>query len=245
MLIFTVYHFVHQLIIYNSNVVLDSSDLYLSAINKHVCIYWFQMRDLKIAVHMIYPNTFPSPHVDQLAEKSLFCWNKNLINSYKSKLFDIVNLLFWGEEANGDFHNLQGTSFLNYKHLKEEFEDSKGVIRIHKVVIWMAIKTVVRTYQSVLKRSHSYDDSFVSWPMCCEWRVIEVWSAVGYPKRLCTHTTSRVQHWGLKTIDVYMLLQSSNVWTKDDWSIHATSGLTLGTKVDSSKHATSGFKIRD
>jgi hypothetical protein len=113
-----VYHFVQQLIIYNSNVVLDSSDLYLSVINKQVCIYWFQMRDLKIAVHMIYPNTFPSPHVDQLAEKSLFCWNKNLINSYKSKLFDIVNLLFWGEEAietNGGFHNLQGTSFLNYK----------------------------------------------------------------------------------------------------------------------------------
>ena len=134
------YHFLHQLIIYNSNVVLDSSDLYLSVINKHVCIYWFQMRDLKIAVHMIYPNTFPSPHVDQLAEKIL------VINSYKSKLFDIVNLLFWGEEAiekNGGFHNLQGTYFLNYKHLKEEFEDTKGVIRIHKVVIWLAIKTVV------------------------------------------------------------------------------------------------------
>ena len=178
------------------------------------------------------PNTFPLPHVDQLAEKSLFCWNKKLINIYKSKLFDIVNLLFWGKEAietNGGFHNLQGTSFLNYKHLKEEFEDTKGVIRIHKVVIWMAIQIVVGKYQSVLKRSHSYDDSSVSWPMCCEWRVIEAWSAVGYSKRLCTHTTSRVQHWGLKTLDVYVLLHSANVWTKDN----------------SCKHATSGFKIRD
>ena len=138
-LISTVYHFVHQLIIYNSSVVLDSSDLYLSAINKHVCIYWFQMREsLEFTTH------------HQLAEKSLFCWNKKLINSYKSKLFDFINFLFWGEEAiekNGGFHNLQGTSFLNYKHLKEEFEDTKGVIRIHKVVIWMAIKTVVGTYQ--------------------------------------------------------------------------------------------------
>jgi len=186
------------------------------------------MRDLQIALHMIYPNTFLSPHVDQLAAKSLSCWNKKLINSYKSKLFDIVNLLFWGEEAiekNGGFHNLQGNSFLNYKHLKEEFEDTKGVIRIHKVVIWMAIKTVVGTYQSVLKRSHSYDDFSV----CCEWRVIEAWSAVGYSKRLRIHTTSRVQNWGLKTIDVHTPLQSSNVWTKDN----------------SCKHATSGFKIRD
>ena len=150
-----------MLIIYNSNVVLDSSDLYLSVINKHVCIYWFQMRDLKIAVNMIYSNTFLS---SQLAEKSLSCWNKKLINRYKSTLFDIVNLLFWGEEAietNGGFHNLQGTSFLNYKHLKEEFEDTKGVIRIHIVVIWMAIKTVVGTYQSVFKTI-----TFLRWFLC-------------------------------------------------------------------------------
>jgi hypothetical protein len=160
-----------------------------------------------------------------------FKWG-TFINSYKSKLFDIVNLLFWGDEAiekNGGFHNLQGNSFLDYKHLKEEFEDTKRVIRICKVVIWMAIKTVIGTYQSVLKRSHSYDDSSVSWPMCCEWRVIEVWSAVGYSKRLCTHTTSRVQNWGLKTIDVHTLFQSSNIGTKDNLC----------------KHATSGFKIRD
>jgi hypothetical protein len=98
---------INLVIIYKSNVVVDSSDLYLSVINKHVCIYWSQMRDLKIAVHMIYPNTFPSPQMDQLAEKFLFCWNRKFINSYKSKLFDIVNLLFWGEEAiekNGGFH---------------------------------------------------------------------------------------------------------------------------------------------
>ena len=85
---------------------------------------------------------------------------------------------------------------------------------------------------------------------------------MGYSKRLCTHTTSRVQHWGLKTIDVHthyfrvqthglksihlnMLLQDSKFGTKDDLIIHATSGLTLGTKVDSSKHATSGFNIWD
>ena len=179
---------------------------------------------------MNYPNIFPSPHMDQLAEKSLFCWNKKLINSYKSKLFDIVNLLFWGEEAiekNGGFHNLQGNYFLDYKHLKEEFEDTKGVIRICKVVIWMAIKTVVGTYQSVLKRSHSYDDSSVSWPMCCEWRVIEVWSAVGYSKRLCTHTTSRVQNWGLKTICVNMLHQGSKLETNNDLIIHTTSGFKI------------------
>jgi len=30
---------INLVIIYNSNVVLDSSDLYLSVINKHVCIY--------------------------------------------------------------------------------------------------------------------------------------------------------------------------------------------------------------
>ena len=41
-----------------------------------------------------------------------------------------------------------------------------------------------------------------------------------------------------------MLLQDSKLGTKDDWSIHTTSGITLGTMVDSSKHATSGFKIR-
>ena len=154
---------INLVIIYNSNVVVDSSDLYLSVINKHVCIHWFQMMDLKIAAHMIYPNIFPSPHMDQLAEKSLFCWNKKLINSYKSKLFDIVNLLFWGEEAiekNGGFHNLQGTSFLDYKHLKEEFEDTKGVIRICKVVIWMAIKTV-RDISKCFKTN-----AFLRWFLC-------------------------------------------------------------------------------
>ena len=206
-LISNVYHFVHQFIIYNSNVVLDSSDLYLLVINKHVCIYWIQMRDLQIGARMIYPNTFLSPHMDQLVATSLSCWNKKLINNYKPKLFDIVNLLFWGEEAiekDRGFHNLQRTSFLNYKQLKEEFEETKGVIRIHKVVIWMSIKTVVWTYQSVLKRSHSYDDSSVCWPMCCEWRVIEMWSVVGYSKRLCTHT-------------------SSTLGIKDDWCTHTTS----------------------
>ena len=55
----------------------------------------------------------------------------------------------------------------------------------------------------------------------------------------------RVQAHGLKTMHVNMLLQGWKLGTKDDWSIHTTSGLTLETKVDSSKHATSGFTIWD
>ena len=36
---------INLVIIYNSYVVLDSSDIYLSVINKQVCIYWFQIKD--------------------------------------------------------------------------------------------------------------------------------------------------------------------------------------------------------
>jgi predicted transcriptional regulator YdeE len=82
LLISTVYNFVHQLIIYNSNVVLDSSDLYLSAINKHVCIYWFQMRDLKIAV-MEAPICLYS-----------FFTSKKEINNIKQFWFVTINKLF-------------------------------------------------------------------------------------------------------------------------------------------------------
>ena len=62
----------------------------------------------------------------------------------------------------------------------------------------MAIKTVVTTYQSVLKWSHDYKDFSVvtyqsvlkqshdynstNWPMSDERKVIEAWSVVGYQR---------------------------------------------------------------
>jgi hypothetical protein len=67
-------------------------------------------------------NTLHLKPVDKLAEKFSFCWNKKLINSYKSKSCDIVNLLFWGEKVTKQyegFHNLQGISFLNLLTLKK------------------------------------------------------------------------------------------------------------------------------
>jgi len=42
-------------------------------------------------------------------------------------------------------------------------------------VILLAIKTVVRTYPSVIKLSHDYKDFSTSSPMGDDWRVIEVW----------------------------------------------------------------------
>ena len=45
-----------------------------------------------------------------------------------------------------------------------------------KAVIRLAIKTIIGTYQSVLKWSHDYNDFSASWLMCDEWRVIEAWS---------------------------------------------------------------------
>jgi hypothetical protein len=110
-----------------------------------------------------------SSFVGQLADKSLFRSQK-AINNYKSKsLFDIVNLLLWGEKViqkNVGFHNLKEIPFL---------------IKIPlKTVIWLAIKTVVMSYLRALKRAHDYDDFSASWSTDIEWRVIGTWSAVGY-----------------------------------------------------------------
>jgi hypothetical protein len=50
-------------------------------------------------------------------------------------------------------------------------------------MIWLAIKTIVGSCQSVVKLSHDYEDLSASWPTGHEWRVIKEWSAVGYLQR--------------------------------------------------------------
>ena len=47
-------------------------------------------------------------------------------------------------------------------------------------MILLVLKTVVGTYQSVVKRSHDNDDFSASLPTGDGWRVIEAWSAMGY-----------------------------------------------------------------
>ena len=71
------------------------------------------------------------------------------------------------------------------------FIGKSRLILIIKIIDWYClylfrwqscdlIRYTEMTYQSVLKRSHSYEDFPVSWPTGDEWRVIYAWSIVSY-----------------------------------------------------------------
>jgi len=64
-------------------------------------------------------------------------------------------------------------------------------IEIHfKSVTWLVIKTVVGTYQSVLKRSHDFADYSDGWLTGDEWRVIWAYPVVVY--RRCNSTKTYI-----------------------------------------------------
>ena len=45
-----------------------------------------------------------------------------------------------------------------------------------------------RTYQSVSKRSHNYEDFYANWSTGDDWRVIDAWSIVSYRRRVILYT---------------------------------------------------------
>ena len=81
-------------------------------------------------------------------------------------------------------------------------------------MIWLAIKTVVRTYQSVLKRPHDYEALSDSWPTDDEGRVIRTWSAVVYlwwlrykVDFLLTIKCNLIELWAWETLELFICLQ--------------------------------------
>jgi hypothetical protein len=106
--------------------------------------------------------TLHSSPVGQLQEKSSFRWKKRLliVTSQNHRLKLLVSLFevkrLYRKMAASIIYKLKDSDLIGYK-------------------------TVISLYQSVLKRSHEYQDFSASWLTGDEWRVIKTWSAVDLP----------------------------------------------------------------